>query len=221
MATPYRADHVGSLLRPPELLEARVRLQRGQDHARSSSRRWRTPPCSRRWSCRSRQAWASSRRASTGARAGAAACARRCRRAGAGRDAHREPRAARVAGPARRAGEPQHELRRRQRHGRGAGGAPDRAGAAHRRRRGRVPQGARARPLEDHDARRALRRLAALASRRHRPALHVASASSSTRSSGCCSGEVDALIDDGVLVHPARLAALRRADHRRRRCGSA
>ena len=28
MPTPYRADHVGSLLRPPELLEARTAYQR-------------------------------------------------------------------------------------------------------------------------------------------------------------------------------------------------
>src|SRR5574342_41509 len=30
LSPPYRADHVGSLLRPPKLLEARGRFQRGE-----------------------------------------------------------------------------------------------------------------------------------------------------------------------------------------------
>ena len=37
MTTPYRADHVGSLLRPPELLEARAAYTNGDPPSRAAA----------------------------------------------------------------------------------------------------------------------------------------------------------------------------------------
>ena len=37
MTTPYRADHVGSLLRPPELLEARTAYVSGDPPPRAAA----------------------------------------------------------------------------------------------------------------------------------------------------------------------------------------
>ena len=54
---PFRADHVGSLLRPPAVLAARQQRAAGDDHRRRAARRsrtWRSPtpsPSSRRSAC--------------------------------------------------------------------------------------------------------------------------------------------------------------------------
>ena len=51
MATPYRADHVGSLLRPPELLQARAAHAQGRmTLARSRTRGLRIIPHSTQFS---------------------------------------------------------------------------------------------------------------------------------------------------------------------------
>ena len=44
---PFRADHVGSFLRPKELLEARDRRKNGEIDATALRARWRTPRSAR------------------------------------------------------------------------------------------------------------------------------------------------------------------------------
>ena len=79
MAPPYRADHVGSLLRPPELLQARDEFSENRITADAAARgRGRGGPQGARPAARGR-ASTSSPRASTAARAGAPVVATRSR----------------------------------------------------------------------------------------------------------------------------------------------